>query len=124
MGGRGSKSRMSSSTRGGSALSQFGGKSGVANATYNELSNQMGRQYRREYAEGIARNGADDVHFPDMIQYVARNEGVSLPTPENRPYREVVRDVLGASAFNAIVSGMQEGSQRWLDENPRRRRRT
>lgn len=129
MGGRGSSSGMRSSGGGGStaagssAMSAFGGQQGVSDATYNELSNQMGRQYRREYAEGIAQGGAEDVHFPDMVQYIARNSGVTLPSPENRPYRDVIREAFGATAFNTLVNGMQEGARRWLDENPRRRRR-
>ena len=103
-----------------------GGSAGVANAVYAEISSGLGRQYRRAYAEGLAERGVGDIHFPDMINYVARNSGVTdrMPDPKSgTPYRDVLRDALGKQAFDAIDRGMREGAQRWLDENPQRRRR-
>lgn len=124
MGGRGSGSRMtSSSASGGSFMSALGGRSGVSDAVLDEISNRMGRQYRRDYAEGLAERGAQDIHFSDMITYIARNNNVSLPEPENRPYRDVIKDAIGDRAFQQLDSGLRDGAQRWLDENPSRRRR-
>lgn len=123
-GGRGGGSGMSSSTSGGSRIvSSLGGKSGVSNAVLDEISNRMGRQYKREYAEGLAERGAQDIHFGDMMDYIARNNNVSLPEPEDRPYRDVIRDTIGSRAFQQLDSGLRDGAQRWLNENPSRRRR-
>lgn len=124
MSGRGSGSRMASSGAGGGRImSTLGGRSGVSNAVFDEISNQMGRQYKREYAEGLAERGAQDIHFSDMMTYIARNNNISLPEPEDRSYRDVIRDTIGSQAFQQLDSGLREGAQRWLNENPSRRRR-
>jgi len=125
MGGRGSGSGMGSSSTsgGGRIMSALGGRQGVSDAVLDEISNRMGRQYKREYAEGLAERGAQDIHFGDMVTYIARNNNVPLPEPENRPYRDVIRDAIGNRAFQQLDSGLREGAQRWLNENPSRRRR-
>lgn len=122
MGGRGGSSGMSGGG-GGRIMSALGGRQGVSDAVLDEISNRMGRQYKREYAEGLAERGAQDIHFPDMMNYIARNNNISLPEPENRPYRDVVKDAIGSRAFKQLDSGLREGAQRWLNENPSRRRR-
>lgn len=126
-GGRGGGSGMSSSTSGGGdggrIVSALGGRSGVSDAVLDEINNHMGRQYKREYAEGLAEGGAEDIHFGDMMDYIARNNNVSLPEPEDRPYRDVIRDTIGSRAFQQLDSGLRDGAQRWLNENPSRRRR-
>lgn len=129
MGGRGSSSgmggRRSSSNAAGSRniVSSLGGKSGVSDAVYDEIVNHMGRQYKRDYAESLAAKGTDSIMFPDMVSYIARNNNITLPSPENRPYKDVIRDSIGSRAFQQLDAGMRDGAQRWLDENPRRRRR-
>ena len=98
----------------------------MADAVYDEIETKMGRQYKREYAEGLAERGADDIHFNDMMGYVARNAGVSDKMPDHKsgtPYRDVVRDAFGRQTYDAIDRGMRDGAQKWLDEHPTRRRR-
>ena len=108
----------------GSARSFLGNKSDVSDAVVDEINNNMGRQYRREYAEGLAEGGVNDIHFSDMVGYISRNNNVTLPPPENRPYRDVIKDAIGSRAYNALDAGLREGAQRWLNANPRRRRRS
>lgn len=122
-GGRGANASSAGPSGSRSIVSALGGKSGVSDAVLDEINNRMGRQYKREYAEGLAKNGAQDIHFSDMVTYIARNNDIPLPEPENRPYRDVIKDAIGGRAFQQLDSGLRGGAQRWLDENPRRRRR-
>lgn len=127
MGGRGGSSGTGGTAGGRQVLRAMGGgSSGVADAVYDEIENHMGRQYKREYAEGLAQRGTGAIHFPDMMNYITRNAGVSdkMPEPKSgKAYQNVVRDAFGKQAFDAIDKGMREGAQRWLDDHPRRRRR-
>lgn len=127
MGGRGGRSGTGGTASSRQVMKALGGgSSGVADAVYDEIENHMGRQYKREYANGLAQGGTDAIHFPDMIRYITRNANVSDQLPDaqsGRAYRDVVRGAFGKRTFDAIDKGMRDGAQRWLDDHPTRRRR-
>lgn len=128
MGGRGSESNLSKgietkeNTVSAKTRSFLSSKSRISDSVFDEIDNHMGRQYKRDYAESLAEEGTNSIMFGDMMDYVARNNKVTLPKPENRPYRDVIKDAIGSQAFQQLDTGLREGAQRWLNENPRRRR--